>query len=283
MDPARRVVKIFSTDGVEGQTFSPHARLRSSIDAFDEAREYPRMSIGRTGSQKYRVWVPGYSSDRTADRLLDMLRDPPVVLFLEIADSNDSGTGSHGKLRLGRRPAHKSCSAVYSEEDESWLITGRRWFPNQGISIWELLARLEAWSWKWKWHTLGARHDSPAVQCNINTGDCLIVTLKLILKLESSASSSIEFNAGVSSNRQCLLICGEGMVCDRVVKEVVDFWSSHSDELFLIGGALYYQAVCWRINVWMWENEAGESTLTLVRSVAGLTRWKFLDLDQLFV
>jgi hypothetical protein len=75
------------------------------------------------------------------------------------------------------------------------------------------------------------------------------MALELILQLESSASSPIELNTGVSSNGQCLLVCGEGMVCDRVVKEVVDIWSCHFDELFLIGGALYYQAVGWRINV----------------------------------
>jgi len=34
------------------------------------------------------------------------------------------------------------------------------------------------------------------------------------------------------------------MICNGVVKEVVDFWSSHVEEVFLIGGALYYQAVC---------------------------------------
>jgi hypothetical protein len=35
------------------------------------------------------------------------------------------------------------------------------------------------------------------------------------------------------------------MICDRVVKEMVDFWSSHLGGFCLIGGALYYQFCGW--------------------------------------
>ena len=67
------------------------------------------------------------------------------------------------------------------------------------------------------------------------------MALELVLELESSASSSVELNAGVARNSQHLLVCGERVVCDRVVEKVVNFWCSHFDSSALIGGALYYQ------------------------------------------
>lgn len=67
------------------------------------------------------------------------------------------------------------------------------------------------------------------------------MTLELILQLKSSASSSVEFNAGIPRNSQRLLIGRERVVCDGVIVEMVNFWSGHIDIFVLIGGALYYQ------------------------------------------
>jgi hypothetical protein len=67
------------------------------------------------------------------------------------------------------------------------------------------------------------------------------VPLQLILELESTASTSIKFNARVSCNGQCLPVGREGVVGDRVVEEMVDFRSCHILGFWLIGGALDYQ------------------------------------------
>lgn len=37
LDPASGVIQIFTTDGVEGETLAPSARLRALVNALDEA------------------------------------------------------------------------------------------------------------------------------------------------------------------------------------------------------------------------------------------------------
>ena len=69
--------------------------------------------------------MPCNSGYGAPDGLLEVFRDPPVILFLEVADSNYSSTGTDGEFGLGWRPAHKSSRAVDSKEYKGWLITGR--------------------------------------------------------------------------------------------------------------------------------------------------------------
>ena len=89
--------------------------------------------------------------------------------------------------------------------------------------------------------TLGTGHNSPAVQRNIDTRDQFIMTLQLVLELESTSCSSVKLDSGVSGNGESLLVSGEGMIRDWMVKEVMDFWRVHFEDLCMIGGALYYQ------------------------------------------
>lgn len=89
--------------------------------------------------------------------------------------------------------------------------------------------------------TLRAGHNSPAVQRNIYTRDQFIMTLQFVLELKSTSCSSVKLDAGVSGNSKSLLVSGEGMIRDWVVKEMMDFWRGHFEDVCMIGGALYYQ------------------------------------------
>lgn len=102
VDPASRVVQVFSADGVEGQSLTPDTRLGTLIDTLDKGGQHSGVGIGRAGCEEYGVGVPSDAGDGTADRLLQVLRNPPVVFLLKIANGNDAVTGAHGKLGLGR-------------------------------------------------------------------------------------------------------------------------------------------------------------------------------------
>lgn len=108
--PACRVVQVLAADGVERQTLAPGAGLRLFVDALDEAGEDAGVCIGRTGSQQNRVGMPGNAGDGAADRLLEVLGHPPVVLLLKVADGNDAVTGTDGEFGFRRRPANKRSS-----------------------------------------------------------------------------------------------------------------------------------------------------------------------------
>ena len=53
------------------------------------------------------------------------------------------------------------------------------------------------------------------------------MALQLIFELERVRNPSIELDRGVSSNGEELPVGGEGMVRNRVVEEMVYFWSGH--------------------------------------------------------
>ena len=135
VNPTSGVVQVLSTDGVEGQSLTPGTGLRSFVGALDEAGEDSRMRIRGTSSKKDRVGVPGDAGDGAADGLLQVLRDPPIVLLLEVADGNDTIAGADGKLGFVRRPAHKGRGPADSQQDQGRLVTGGRGFPNESITV----------------------------------------------------------------------------------------------------------------------------------------------------
>lgn len=51
MDPARRIVQIFTTHSVEREALPPYAALWSFINPFDEAGKDPGMCIGRSSPE----------------------------------------------------------------------------------------------------------------------------------------------------------------------------------------------------------------------------------------
>lgn len=112
MDPARRFVEVFSADGVEWQTFAPHAGLGSGIDTLDETGEDASVRVGGSCGQENRVRMPCQCGDCTANGLLQVLRHPPVILFFKIADGDQPRTGSNSELLLGGRPSNKRSCAV---------------------------------------------------------------------------------------------------------------------------------------------------------------------------
>lgn len=75
--------------------------------------------------------------------------------------------------------------------------------------------------------TLGASHNLARVRRDIYTRDRLIVARQFILELEAAARLRVQVDVVLTSYGQCLTVGREGMVCNRVVEEVVDFWGGH--------------------------------------------------------
>lgn len=135
LDPASGVVQIFTTDGVEGETLAPSAGLRTLVNALDEAREDASVGVSGARSQKHGVGMPGEGGDGTADGLLQVLGDPPVILLLEIADGDHAGSRADGELLLRWRPSDKGGGTVDSEQDEGRLPASSGLLPDIGIAV----------------------------------------------------------------------------------------------------------------------------------------------------
>lgn len=117
LNPTSGIIQVFATDGVERKALSPCTGLRAGINTLNEAREDSGVRIGRPGCQQDGVRVPRQCCNSAANRLLEVLRDPPVVLLLEVADCNHSSAGADGELLLRWRPAHKCRGTVDSEKN----------------------------------------------------------------------------------------------------------------------------------------------------------------------
>jgi hypothetical protein len=53
------------------------------------------------------------------------------------------------------------------------------------------------------------------------------MALQFVLELEGIPNLAVQLNRVVTSDGQCLAVCREGMVSDRIVEEMVDLGSSH--------------------------------------------------------
>jgi len=136
VDPAGGVIHKLAADGVEGQTFAPGSGLGLRINALDEGREHTSVGIGRAGGQQDRVGVPGDSGDGATDRFLEVLRHPPVVLLLEVANGDEAVTGADSELGLVGRPACKGSCTIDAKEDERRLVSLGSWLPDKGVAVW---------------------------------------------------------------------------------------------------------------------------------------------------
>lgn len=67
------------------------------------------------------------------------------------------------------------------------------------------------------------------------------MALELIQQLEAVARPTIQLNAGVSCDSQCLPVCRKRVVGNRVVEEMIHLWRGHFGVRIVIGGALYYR------------------------------------------
>jgi hypothetical protein len=93
------------------------------------------VGIGGAGSKQDGIRVPGDREYGRAERFLEMLGYPPVILLFKVADSDDAGAGSDSEFLLIGRPAYVGCRSVDAEENEGGLPAGRGWLPNEGIAI----------------------------------------------------------------------------------------------------------------------------------------------------
>lgn len=69
-------------NGYEGASLLP------LIDIFDVGREDASLRVRASSSEENIVWVPIDGEHSGADGFLEQLGDPPVVLFIEGADSD---------------------------------------------------------------------------------------------------------------------------------------------------------------------------------------------------
>jgi hypothetical protein len=181
LNPTSSIIQVFTTDGVERETLSPSAGLRAGVDTLNEAGEDTGMGIGGSSCQQNRVRVPSQGCDGATDRLLQVLRDPPVVLLLKVTDSDHSSTGADSELLLRGRPAHECCSTVDSEKDEGGLPARGGLLPDVGIAVYAapvsdcMLRAKNRLSL-----TLRASNNPATVGSNVNTGDGLLVALEFI-------------------------------------------------------------------------------------------------------
>jgi hypothetical protein len=64
-----------------------------------------------------------------------VLGDPPVILLLEVTNSDHTGSRTNGELLLGGRPADKGGGTVDSEQDEGGLPASSGLLPDIGIAV----------------------------------------------------------------------------------------------------------------------------------------------------
>lgn len=79
--------------------------------------------------------MPCQGCNGAANGLLQVLRDPPVVLLLEVADGNYTSARANSEFLLRRRPAHECCCSVDSEKDQGRLPSGGGLLPDIGIAV----------------------------------------------------------------------------------------------------------------------------------------------------
>lgn len=209
--PAARAVAELATHSVERQALSPHGRLGALVNALDESGKHARMGVGRAGGEKDRVGVPVQREDGSAERLLEVLRHPPVILLFEVTHGDDSGSRTDGEFRLIGRPANMGCRAVDAEENESGFPACGRRLPDKGITI------------------LRAGDNLPALGSDVNAGHGLVVSSELILQSKAISRASVKLDAGVPRNGKQVAISAERVVRDGLVEKQVDFGDGHDD------------------------------------------------------
>lgn len=117
MNPATVRAGVLAADCIEWQFGTPNSRSRPGeenngettftvyetchqpfVDFLDVRREDPRLHISTPSSEQDIVGVPVHGKHSRPDRLLQMLRNPPVVLGVERAN-RDGAIHSIGGFR----------------------------------------------------------------------------------------------------------------------------------------------------------------------------------------
>lgn len=71
-----------------GQSATAKTPHSLGIHTLDERGEDVCLRVGSTGREKHVVRVPVQAEDGGPDGLLDVFRDPPVVLLVKVADGD---------------------------------------------------------------------------------------------------------------------------------------------------------------------------------------------------
>jgi hypothetical protein len=132
--------------------------------------------------------MPGYSCNGRTNRLLDVLANPPIIFFFEIANGNNTGAGANSKFCFGRRPTYEGCGTVDTEENERRFVACWRGFPDKSIAVCKTLLvvyshnalprRAEVMYCK---HTLRTGDYPASTQGNIYACNSFVVALQFIL------------------------------------------------------------------------------------------------------
>jgi len=168
------------------------------------------VAISAAGGEQYAVGVPGDAGDGRTQRLLQVLGHPPVVLLLEVADGDDACAGTDGELALVRAPTHAGSSAVDAQQHEGWLpLSALAGLPDVGVAV------------------LRAGYNAAAVGCDVDAGDELVVSAKLVLQAELVALLRVELDIVGAGDGKGVAVGGERVVGNWSVEEVVDFGRGH--------------------------------------------------------
>lgn len=135
VNPACGGIQKLATHGVERETLAPRCWLRAGVYTLDIRGEDTAVGVRGAGGQQDVIRVPSDRRDCAANGLFEMFGDPPVILFLKIADSDDTSTRADSELLFRRRPANERRRAVDAKKNKSWLPTRRCLLPNIGVAI----------------------------------------------------------------------------------------------------------------------------------------------------
>ena len=108
------------TKGLEGElsTEGIVSDVVLGVNVLDEGRDDADVRVRGSSRNQNVVRMPGDVQDGRVVKL-DVLRNPPIVVLIEVADSNDLGAGSDGELVLTRRPGAASGRTVDTQQDQS--------------------------------------------------------------------------------------------------------------------------------------------------------------------
>ena len=72
-----------------------------------------------------------------------------------------------------------------------------------------------------------ASHDHPTSRSNVDTGDGLVMAFEFIFQGELVARFAVKLDVVVASNCECLPVCRERVIGNRVVEQMMDLWGGH--------------------------------------------------------